>query len=198
MQYPLTLSFKILTLVSQLSVNDATGALVLYVRQKFFKIKEAITVYADAEQTQPLYYINADRILDISARYTITDAQGNEVGAVKRHGLRSFIKSHYEIEWEGRPVVTVREEKGWVKVLDALLGEVPILGLFTGYFFHPAYLVTRGVEGAEGDVVMRLEKQPAFLEGKFTIENHQPLHPIEERVIILSLMMVVLLERRRG
>ena len=194
MQYPLNLSFKIVTFVSQLSVTDATGQLVFYVRQKLFKLKEAITIFADMEQTQPIYYINADRILDISPRYSITDTAGMTLGVLKRQGMRSIVKAHYDILDNETPIMTVREEKGWVKVLDALLGEIPILGMFTGFFLHPAYLVER----TDGQIVMRLEKQPAFFEGKFTIENKLPLDPREERLVLLSLMMVVLLERGRG
>jgi hypothetical protein len=122
--------------------------------------------------------------------------------------MRSIIKAHYDILYNDEPVMTVREEKGWVKVLDALLGEVPILGMFTGYFLHPAYLVTRNPEGSfggsgssgveQGELVMRLEKQPAFFEGKFILENKLPLDPQEESLVLLSLMMVLLLERGRG
>ena len=194
--YPLDLSFKIVALAPQLSVTDASGRLVYYVKQKLFKLKEAVTVFADAEQTRPLYTINADRVFDISARYNFADAYGSHVGAVKRQGMRSLWKAHYDI-LDGdsdTPMMTITEEKGWVKVLDALLGEIPILGLFTGYMLHPAYLVTR----SDGVVVMRLAKLPAFLEGKFKLESKLPLDEAEERRVLLSLLMMVLLERSRG
>ena len=54
MNYPLQLSFKILAIARQLSVTDTTGRLVFYVKQKAFKLKEAVTVFADAEQTLPV------------------------------------------------------------------------------------------------------------------------------------------------
>jgi uncharacterized protein YxjI len=194
MQYPLHLSFKILSFASQMSVRDANDHLVFYVKQKLFKLKEAITVFADEAQTQPLYTMNADRILDISARYNFADMAGNHLGAVKRQGMRSLWKAHYDILDHDTPIMTINEEKGWVKVVDALVGEVPILGMFTGYMFHPAYLVTR----LDGTVVMRLEKKPAFLEGKFDIESKMPLEPREEQMVLLSLLMMVILERGRG
>jgi hypothetical protein len=194
MQYPLHLSFKILSFASQISVTDATGQLVFYVKQKLFKLKEEITVFADEAQTQPLYKMNADRILDISARYNITDMEGNPIGAVKREGMRSLWKAHYDILEFDTPIMTIHEEKGWVKVVDALVGEVPILGMFTGYMFHPAYLVSR----TDGTVVMRLEKKPAFLEGIFEIQSKMPLEPREEKLVLLSVLMTVILERGRG
>jgi hypothetical protein len=46
---------------------------------------------------------------------------------------------------------------------------------------------------------MRLAKEPAFLESSFSIEKVDPgLSKTEEEQILLSLMMMVLLERQRG
>jgi uncharacterized protein YxjI len=194
MEYPLHLSFKILALARQISVRDARSNLILYVKQKAFKLKESVTVFADAEQTRPVYTINADRVLDFSARYNFADAGGNYLGSVKRQGMRSIWKANYEILDGDRRALTIREENAWIKVFDSLVGEIPVLGMFTGYLFHPAFLVMRG----DGSVVMRLEKQPAFLEGKFTVTKHAEMDEREEMRALLSLLMLVLLERRRG
>jgi uncharacterized protein YxjI len=196
LQYPLTISFKIVALAPQLSVRDANGNLIVYVRQKLFKLKEAITVYADESQTQPLYAINADRILDFSARYNFTAQSGQSLGSIKRDGMRSLWKSHYQID-EGNPntpTMSIQEENAWIKVIDSIVGEIPVLGLLTGYLFHPAYLVTR----SDGTLVARIEKQPAFFEGKFLLENKAPVNAIEEQSILLSTVMMLLLERDRG
>ena len=194
MNYPLQLSFKIVALAPQLSVIDANGNLIFYVKQKLFKLKESITIFADEQQTRPLYGINADRVIDFSARYHFTDQDGIELGSVKRQGMKSFWKARYDILDGDRAVMTIREENPWVKVLDGLFGGIPVIGMFTGYVFHPAFIVSR----PEGTVVMRLEKQPAFLEGKFTIRRKAELDKTEETRVLLSLLMMILLERRRG
>jgi len=194
MQYPLDLSFKIMALAPQISVTDASGGLVFYVKQKLFKLKEEITVFADAQQTQPLYKINADRVLDFSARYHFTDVNGTDLGSVKREGMRSLWRAHYDIFEGDALVMTIREENPWVKVLDGLFGQIPLIGMFSGYLFHPAFLVSR----TDGTVVMRLKKQPAFLEGKFTIEIQAELDEGRETRVLLSLLMMILLERSRG
>ena len=74
MNFPLDLSFKKVALNPQVSVRDASGNVVLYTKQKAFKLKEAVTVFADEAQTRPLYTINADRVLDFNARYNIAEA----------------------------------------------------------------------------------------------------------------------------
>lgn len=194
MEYPLQLSFKLLAIARQVSVTDARGQLVAYVRQKAFKLKEAVTVFADAEQTRPLYTIKADRVLDISARYNFADAAGNYLGSVKRKGMRSVWKAHYDVLEGEQLLLTITEESAWTKVLDSLVGEIPVVGMFTGYLFHPAYLVKR----TNGAVVMRLEKRPAFFEGKFELTRHGDLDEREESRALLAVITTVLLERGRG
>jgi uncharacterized protein YxjI len=194
MEYPLGLSFKILALAPQISVTDASGRLVFYVKQKAFKLKEEITVFADAQQTQPLYTINADRVLDFSAQYHFADVGGMRLGSVKREGMRSLWKAHYAIFEGEAAVMTIREENPWVKVLDGLFSGIPIVGMLSGYVFNPAFLVSR----ADGTVVMRLTKQPSFFESKFTIEKKDEMEKKEETRALLSLLMMILLERAKG
>ena len=194
MEYPLELQFKVMALAPQISVTDASGRLVFYVKQKLFKLKEVVTVFADAGQTQPLYKINADRVLDFSARYYFTDVNGLNWGSVKREGMKSLWKSHYEIYEGDTPVMTIREESPWVKVLDGLFSGIPIIGMFSGYVFNPAFLASR----PDGTVVVRLTKQPSFFESKFTISKQAALDESQETCILLSLLMMILLERSRG
>jgi len=78
--------------------------------------------------------------------------------------------------------------------MDSFLGDIPILGMFTGYFFHPRYLASR----AGGPPAVRLTKQAAFFEGRFQIDKLTDLTPREELNLFLSFLMLVLLERRRG
>jgi hypothetical protein len=194
MRFPLSFTFKKIALAPQIFVRDADGQLQLYVRQKLMKLKEAVSVYADEAQTQLLYTVQADRVIDIKARYTMRDAAGIEIGHLQGKGMRSLWKLHYEIGRNGETVFDVREDNAWVKVIDGLVGQIPIIGIFTGYFFNPKYNVTR----PDGTLALRLIKQPAFLQGVFTIEKSADLTPEEEGVAVLGLLMMLLLERARG
>ena len=195
MNYPIDLSFKLFALASQIRITDARGQMLGYVKQKLFKLKEDIRVCTDESQTKEVFSIRADRVIDFSARYNFTDAGGNPVGSIRRKGLRSLWKAHYEIYDEREnPVMEIHEESAWVKVIDSLVGELPLIGMFTGYLFHPAYLVTR----TNGAVVARLQKQPAFFEGKFQLTQQAPMDEREETRVLLSVLTMTLLERARG
>lgn len=195
MQYPLELNFKIWTFAPSISVTDAQGNLVFFVRQKLFKFKEAITVHADQQRTQHLFDIKADRIIDFSARYNFSDSAGNYIGSVKRRGIRSLWRARYDIFDGEASILMIQEENPWVKVLDGLFQEIPFIGLLSGYVFHPKYLVSR-TEG--GNVVMHLEKKPSLIGRRFMIKQVDQLSDREEQQVLLSLLMMVLLERSRG
>jgi hypothetical protein len=195
MNFPLDARFKLLALASQISVTDAQGTLIYYARQKAFKLKEAVTVFADDGQTRPLFKIAADRILDVSARYRIEDAGGAEIGVLQRHGMASLWRTHYDIEIAGLTAFTIREENPWIKVLDGLLGSIPILGIFAGYLFHPAYRVT---PAPDGPAMLRAVKKPALLEGRFQIERLELPDDRALDVVVVSVLMMLLLERARG
>ena len=195
MNYPIDFSFKLLAIASQIYIRDANGSLLAYVKQKLFKLREDINVFADENQTQHLFNIKADRVLDFSAKYNFTDARGNFIGSIKRRGMRSIFKASYEIYDAGDvQVMKINEENGWIKVIDSVIGELPVVGMFTGYFFNPSYVVTR----MDDSTVARLAKQPAFFEGKFRMSKLGEIAPEEEPRVLLSLLTMTLLERVRG
>jgi uncharacterized protein YxjI len=195
MNYPLQLSFKLLAIASQIYIRDSSGNLIGYVKQKLFKLKEDINVFADEGQTQHLYNIKADRVIDFSARYNFTDAQGRSLGSIKRKGMRSIFRANYEIYDENQnQVLQIHEENGWIKVVDSLIGELPVIGMFTGYFFNPSYIVSR----IDNSPVARLQKQPAFFEGKFQLEALSQLSDNDEVRVLLGALTMTLLERQRG
>lgn len=195
-QYPLTLSFKILALASQATVTDARGRTVLYTKQKLLKFREHVEIFTNDSRSTLLAEIKANKVIDWSARYFSTDANGAPIGSVGRRGWRSLWKAHYEAFNPGDdvPDFSIQEENAWVKVADSFLGEIPILGMFSGYFFHPSYLASR----TNGGPAMRMTKQAAFFEGRFQIEKLADLTPREELNLFLSFLMLVLLERKRG
>ena len=193
--YPLTLRFKVIALARQFSVEDNAGRLMMYVKQKAFKLREAITVYADESQTRALYKIQADRVIDFSATYHITDAMGAEMGAVRQRGMRSLWRARYDVVRNDSVVFEVSEANPFAKVADGFLGEIPILGFFSGYLFHPKYVV-RTADGAEA---LTATKQPAFFEGRFNLERQAaPLSADDERLLVIATATVILLEKNRG
>lgn len=195
--YPLSLRFKILAIASRIYVQDATGGELLYVKQRAFRLKEDVRIFLDSTQTTELYQMRADRILDVSPGFTITDHSGNLVGYIKREGLRSIWRASYLLLDAGATVTHhIKEENPWLKVLDGLLSEVPGVGILANYVIHPSYVV---YEVGSEQPVFRMTKKPALLEGRFRIDKliEVPGPTLEAR-LVLGLMLMVVFERARG
>lgn len=194
MNYPLELKFKIFALASEATVTDATGQVVMYVKQKAFKLKEDIRIFSDATQTKQIYNIKADKVLDFNANYHFTDEEGMPIGRIKREGMKSIWKATYHIFDTDKHEFTISEGNPWIKVADAVLSEIPVAGMFTGYLFNPTYNVSR----LDGTVVLQLKKKPAFTGRYFIIDKLGDIAGDDEERAILGLMMLDVLERGRG
>lgn len=193
--YPLTLTFRVLTIGAHVRVVDATGQLVSYVKQKAFKLREDVTIFADEAQTQPVYRIKANKVIDIGATYAISTSDGRPLGAVRQHGMRTFWKATYDIlDEDGNGAGLIHEQDAWVKVLDGLIGEIPLLGFVIQQWINPTYLI----DGADGVTLLRLRKRPSLIERRFLLEQDAPLPPRLEHLALPAVIMVVLLERGRG
>jgi len=195
LEFPLSLRFKISTFASDFVAKDAQDRTIAYVRQKMFKLKEDVSVFSDESKERLQFSIKANKWLDFSASYQFLDSEGVACGRVVRKGWRSIWKARYEIyDEQDQQDLLIQEESAWVKVADGFLGEIPILNFFTGYLFNPKYIVTR----PDGTEVARLVKNPSFFGRKFTIDQLGDFDVHEEARLLLALMMMVLLERRRG
>ncbi len=194
MQYPIDLRFKLLTLGQRISATDASGKTLMFVKQKMFKLKEKVEVYSDSTQSRLLFRIEADRVLDFSANYSFTDASGNSWGSVRRKGMKSLWSAHYEIIHDDQVEMTIQEESPMQKLLEGLLGGIPIIGWIAIYLINPSYIIRR----PDGETLLRLTKKPAILEGKFELKKLNDLPEDDELRALLAVIMVGLLERARG
>lgn len=188
-QYPLMFTFKVASMANDFVAKDVNGKTLAYVRQKMFKLKESVTVYSDESKSSVLYMIKANKWLDYNANYAFTRGSGDEsVGKVGRKGRKSFWKATYEVfDKDGEHEFTIIEENPWAKVFDNLLG------LIGQYFFNPRYLV----QSVDGTNIMRLSKQRSIVR-KFKLDKLSDVSAEEGERILLGLMMMNLLEKRRG
>jgi len=194
-QYPLNFKFKISTLSNDFVITDANKNIVSYVKQKMFKLKEDILCYQDETKSKVIYRIKANKWLDFSATYAFFNDQEVEIGKVARKGRASIWKATYEVmDAAGNNDFTIREENPWTKIIDALISQIPIVGMFTGLMFNPSYLVTNNAN----EQIMRFKKNSSFFGRSFSLDKLTNVENQQEERIVLSLMMMVLLERRRG
>ncbi len=196
MHYPLNFRFKLMTVSPEIDVTDAYGGTICHVREQFFRLKEKVEVYADDSERTLLATIEADRIIDWSARYTFKSPTGEVLGAVGRRGMKSMWKAHYDVFAPGsqKPTFAIQEVNPFIGMLDALLSDFPMIGNVSSFILRPSYLATRREGGAP---TMRLTKQPSLIEVRFGLKQEGPADEGEQLVLLLSFLMINLLEQAR-
>jgi len=189
MQYPLELRYKTTELDPQVSVADANGKIVFVMNHSLSESGSEVLVYADSvsERSAPSYTISPDWILDFSAQYHFSDRDGQLLGSVRREGERSLWRTRFEIMNGGPPNLEIREENSLAKFMDAIMGEIPIVGAVIPRL---VYLV----RAEDGATVVRIEKQPRLFESLFKIEKLADMDGSEETRVLLSLLILILSE----
>jgi len=194
LSYPLELSFKIATIGTRVRAVDAADRQVAYVRKKKFRLKEDVMVYRDEDQSDLLFRMKADRMVDFGASYAVSTPDGRPLGAVRQQGMRSLWRSSYGVEDDhGEVIGLIHEENPWVKVLDSLAEAIPFADALGGLFFNPAYLVD-----LRGRTVLRMSKERSVFESRFRVEKLDDFSEEDEALLLASLIMTLLLERDRG
>lgn len=195
MQYPIRFSFKKIALTNKVTATDAMGTMQYFAQQKMFKLKEKIQIYSDESKTQQIAEINADRVIDFSPTFSVTNPAGQLLVQVSRQGGKSLWKASYQVlDNQNQAIYSVKEDNPWVKVLDTLLTEIPFLGLISGYFFNPSY----SVSDSQGNIVAKIEKEKSFFEANYQLSLVQPAPQQVDPLLPVSMLVVILRERFRG
>jgi len=189
LNYPLTLSFKLLALNPQVKVADAAGQTVMYVKEKAFSLKININVFADEAQQQQLYHIEADKVMGMNIPFSITTPMGALVGKVLRPTMTSMWKATYQIsDPVGQEIGVLHEESPWLKVLDSLLSDIPFIYML----INPGYLVD-----LRGQPALYLKKQPSMVDRTFKLDKRAELAEADEKLLLAATLLAMMMERMR-
>ena len=105
---------KVLALTNQYWIENAQGQALGFSKQKMFRIKEDIRIFADESQTQELFRIQQLNWTNTWGEFAVVDTATNTaVGYVQRKALKSMFASSWEIydPWK-RLVGAVGESSG--------------------------------------------------------------------------------------
>jgi hypothetical protein len=120
-------------------VYDSAGNVVLYSKMKAFKLKEDIRLYTGEDMSQEVLTIQARSIIDFGATYDVIDpAQRVKVGALRRKGMKSFVRDEWLIlDAYDREMGLVQEESAGLALLRRFVEAAAFL-------FPQKYMVTVG------------------------------------------------------
>lgn len=198
-QYPLQIRFKLAALTSRFSIADNTNKEIMYIEQKVLALREAVRVYNNQNDKEQIFGIKTNQMLDFSARYFFyTGAdETSPIGSIKEEGLKTIFKATYNLfDRDNILKFTIKETDPWIRLVDFLFSQIPILGLFAGYVFHPSYDV---INTQTNQKTITLKKLSSFWERQFSIEViDQSLNPNDEFICLLGIIMMIQLQRGRA
>jgi hypothetical protein len=178
--------FKLLGAAFRLKTPD--GRLLAYSRQKAFKLKEDIRVYADEEQNVELLYIQADRIVDFSAAYKIHDSQTGEcVGALRRKGWTSLFRDSWELlDADGTVRGHVLEDSQWKALVRRTVD-------LASLFLPQTFLIQ-----VDGETVATMKQNYFAMAPKFKVDlTHDLDGKLPRPVAIATVILLLAIEGRQ-
>lgn len=110
-------------------VYDDRGNMVMYSKQKAFKLKEDIRLYSDDSMKVELLTISARSVIDFSAAYDVVDpATGQKVGALRRKGFSSIIRDAWQLlDVRDQPIGTISEDSMFAALVRRFIDAAAIL-----------------------------------------------------------------------
>lgn len=115
---------KILTVFgAKFHVYNTSGELILFSKQRAFKLKEDIRVFADESMAVERLVIKARQIVDFSAAYDVVDPSENrKIGALRRKGWKSLVRDSWEfLDENDQPISVVEEDNLFLSLLRRFL-----------------------------------------------------------------------------
>ena len=179
--------FKLLGAAFHLRTMD--GRLLAYSKQKAFKLREDIRVFADEAQTVELLTIQADSIIDFSAAYKVIDSQtGEHVGSLRRKGWSSIFRDSWELlDPEGVVRGRVIEDSGWKAFVRRVLD-------LAKFVLPQAYLIQ-----VDGQTVATMKQNFLGFPPKFTIDlSYDTQGRLPRPLAVATVILLLAIEGRQG
>lgn len=89
---------KILAFLGQeVEVYDENNNVILFAKQKAFKLREKLDIFTSKEKTELVLSVQARNIIDFHGTYDISDSKGIKIGAFRRKGLESLFRDEWEV-----------------------------------------------------------------------------------------------------
>ena len=179
--------FKLLGAAFHLRTMD--GRLLAYSKQKAFKLREDIRVFADEAQTVELLTIQADSIIDFSAAYKVIDSQtGEHVGSLRRKGWSSIFRDSWELlDPEGVVRGRVIEESGWKAFARRMID-------LAQFLLPQTYLIQ-----VDGQTVATMRQNFLGIPPTFTIDlSHDTEGRLPRPLAVATVILLLAIEGRQG
>ena len=166
------------------------GQMLACSKQKAFRLKEDIRVFADENLEDELLQIKADRMIDFSASYSVIDSQsGEHYGTLRRKGWSSLFRDRWEIlDADGIVRGGILEESGWKAFFRRFGGALVAL-----------LMPQRFLLQVEGETVATMQQHMGFFVHKFQVDlTHDESGLLPRPLAVAAVVLLLAIEGRQS
>lgn len=167
-------------------ITDQSDNLLLWIKQKGFKMKEDIRVYSDESKSEERLTIQAAKIMDFNAAFHVIDPQtGERIGGMRRKGWSSMIQDEWQIlDVDDNQIGSIHEDTMLLAILRRFLSSL----IPQTYEFK-----------VNGEKVAQLKQHfnPFLFKGEFKMEP-QGSEKLDPRLAIAGIVLLMIMEGRQG
>lgn len=165
-------------------IRSFDGQLVGNAKLKAFKLREAITLFADDARTIPLLTIRARSIIDFSTVYDVVDLEGERIGSLKRQGWKSIMSDQWQIwDKDGKVIGEINEDSVTLALVRRFLTNL----------IPQNFTLTDNSGAVFGNVAQRFNPFIVELDVNIVEENS-----IDSRLIMVATLLLAVIEGRQG
>lgn len=124
---------KLTAFVNKYRVYGTTAGeragLAAFAQQKRFAFKEQLLFYPEEGAATPAFRMRAEKVFDVHGRYSVEDAAGTPLGALRKAFRKSLLASTWEVlDVDGNVVFGVTESNKTLAALRRYAGFLPYVG----------------------------------------------------------------------
>ncbi|MFN8636494.1 MAG: hypothetical protein U0893_21820 [Chloroflexota bacterium] len=169
-------------------VYGPNDELVFYSKQKAFRLREDIRLYADESATEEVLTIHARQWLDFAAAYDVYDTQtGEKIGGLKRQGFSSLVRDHWTfMDAYDRDIGTIEEESA-------------VLALVRRFIALGDWIPQKFVGTVNGQPVCEFRQHFNPIVQKITLDfSMDPYGQLDRRLGLAAGILLSAIEQRQG
>lgn len=167
---------------TEFEVFDEKEQVVLYAKQKAFKWREELKLFADKARTEEVIGIKARNIIDFSATYDVTDLKtGKKIGTLRRKGMKSILRD----EW----VVLDEKDQEVGSIMEDSMG----MAIFRRFLFNLLPQDYDYVIGGEKVADLKQRFNPFVFKMDVDVLNDK----VDKRIVISAAVLISLIEGRQ-
>ena len=172
---------KMLALGNKYLVTDISNNVLLYSKQKLFKLKEDFRFYYDQGEKEEALVIRAENIIDFSGKYDVIDPiNGSTIGKIKREGLSSLVRGKWKvISPSDEEIAEVSEDSTLLAILRRFFDVI-------SYFIPVEFTIRKGET-----VLGSIKKKRALIRDRYYLDMRQDSSSQIDRRLTIALAILL-------